>query len=402
MPGLHAVLSPSSAKRWLTCTPSARLEEKLRERFGDKSSVFAEAGTKAHSLAELKLRKATGEINDFSYQEQVKALGEIPSDMDWATDTYLDTVMREYLAAKQNCPDAILRVEQRIDMDPWAPKCFGTSDATVVSDGILVVLDYKNGSGVPVSAVDNPQARLYGLGAVNAFGDLYGFRTVKNVIVQPHLDSITDETMTKQDLLDWGDSIKPAADLAWKGEGEYVPGDHCKFCKAKALCYARAAQCMKLLSDSAMQNPGVIPDSEIPGILEFADQAEAWIKDIKEYAQGQALHGQNWPGWKLVSGRRPPAKWADNDAVIDQMARAGYTENQIYEKKLISVAEAKKLMGAPAFRALLGQFSVQGDGAPTLVPTSDKRLAINSAENAFADLVNDTTTSTTKQEEKQS
>ena len=140
--------------------------------------------------------------------------------------------------------------------------------------------------------------------------------------------------------------------------------------------------------DNGMQNPGILPDEEIPRILEVADVAEAWIKDIRDYARAQALKGQHWAGFKLVAGRRPPRKWSDTEAVIDQLSRAGYTDEQIYKpRELINPGEAEKLLGKPAFRAILGQFSVQGDGAPTLVPESDKRLSINSSEAAFADLV---------------
>ena len=140
--------------------------------------------------------------------------------------------------------------------------------------------------------------------------------------------------------------------------------------------------------DSGLQTPGILPDEEIPRILEVADIAEAWIKDIREYARSQALKGEHFPGFKLVAGRRPPRKWADVEAVIDQMSRAGYTNEQIYKpREVINPGEAEKLLGKPAFRAILGQFSVQGDGAPVLVPESDKRLSITSGEYAFADLI---------------
>ena len=295
--------------------------------------------------------------------------------------------MTAYYEAKHACPDTILVIEQRYDMSRWAKGCFGTGDATIVSDEILHVFDYKNGAGIPVSAVENPQARLYGLGAVNEYGDLYGFKTVRNTIVQPNLDSITTEELSLQDLLDWGESIREPARKAWEGVQEFAAGDWCRFCPARALCYHRAVAAMTIFQ-TGLQTPGAIPDSEIPRILEVADVAEAWIKDIRDYARSQALKGQQWPGFKLVAGRRPPRKWKDVEAVIDQMSRAGYTDEQIYKpRELITVGEAEKLLGKPAFRAILGRFSAQGDGAPTLVPESDKRLAINSAEAAFADLV---------------
>jgi len=391
-PNLHSVIGPSSADRWLHCVGSVRLGEKFRERFGDRGSPFAEEGTAAHALAELKLRREIHEINDFVFKETATTLKESKPQFDWkklewATDVYVDAVMSAYYEAKRACPDALLVIEKRYDMSRWAKGCFGTGDATIVSDKILHVFDYKNGAGVPVSAIENPQARLYGLGAVNEYGDLYGFDTVRNTIVQPNLDAITTEELRLEDLLDWGASITETAQKAWEGVQEFAAGDWCRFCPARALCYHRATQAMSIFR-SGLDNPGVIPDSEIPKILEYADIAEKWIQDIRDYARSQALKGQHWAGFKLVQGRRPPRKWTDTEAVVDQMSRAGYTDEQIYKpRELISVGEAEKLLGKPAFRAILGQFSSQGEGAPTLVPESDKRLAINSTEAAFADLV---------------
>lgn len=390
-PELHAILSPSSAIRWaIHCPPSARLGEKFRERFGDAGSPFARRGTKAHSLAELKLQKELGIINDFTYKETRKGLeASAPDldwkDLDWSTDVYADHVMGRYYEAKQKCPDALLLIEQRYDITAYAPGCFGTSDATIVSDEALVVVDYKAGIGVPVSAVNNPQARLYGLGALVYWQELFGFKTVENHIVQPGRDSISVETLTKQELLDWGDSIKENAQLAWEGKGEFDAGDWCKFCPARALCYHRAAKAMTIFQNG-LDQPGIIPDAEIPKILEVADVAESWIKDIRDYARSQALKGQMWPGFKMVAGRKPPRKWINEDEVIDQLSRAGYSDEQIYKKSVISVGDAEKLMGRQAFRAVLGRFSSQPEGTPTLVPESDKRHAINSTEAAFADL----------------
>ena len=388
MPGVHAILSASSAKRWMSCPPSARLEEKLRDRFGDRSSPFAEEGTRAHALSELKLQKEIGLINDFSYKMQREAMTGVDNEMEWAPDRYVDIVMQKYYEAKKSCPDALIFIEQRLDFSTWVPHGFGTGDVVIVSDMILDVCDLKYGKGVPVIAEGNPQARCYGLGALSAYGDLYAFPKVRNTIIQPRLDSVTEETLTREELLRWAEEdLKPKAELAWAGEGEYDPGDHCRFCAARALCYHRAAKCMQIF-DSGMQSPGILPDEEIPRILEVADIAEAWIADIRAYAKAQALKGQQWAGFKLVAGRRPPRKWTDAEAVIDQLSRAGYTDEQIYKpRELITVGEAEKLLGKPAFRAILGQFSIQGEGAPTLVPESDKRLSINSSEAAFADLV---------------
>lgn len=386
MPGQHATLSPSSAKRFLECPPSARLNAKLLDRFGEQSSPYAEEGTKAHALAELKLRHDNGEINDFNFKMQKEAMGELPKDMDMFTDRYEDAVLERFYAARHTCPDAQLLVEQRLKMDRWVPGCFGTSDAVVVSDDVLVVQDLKYGKGVPVSAEGNPQARLYALGAVAEFGDLYGFQEVRTVIIQPRLDSITEEVLTRDELLAWGEEIRPIAEQAWKGEGEFKTGDHCRFCAARAICAARAAEAMDIFKHG-FDEPRVIPDSDIPGILKVLDTAEDWIKDIRAYALAQAKQGVSYPGYKLVRGKRPGRKWKNEEEVINLLARAGYEREQYEETKLKSAAELEKVLGKSAFDAILGKQVTQGDGPLTLVTEDDKRPEYTAAEAALSDLI---------------
>lgn len=386
MPTTHALLNPSAAHRWLICTPSARLHAKLNARLGDQGSVFAREGTQAHALAELKLRLANGEINQFRFDAEKKLLGELPKWAESVTDYYVDAVLERLYAARKVCEDARLFVEQKLDMSRWVPQCFGTSDAVIVSDQTLEVLDLKTGQGVPVDAVDNPQARLYALGAVAVFGDLYAFKHVRETIIQPRLDSVTEETLSLDDLLQWGESIGPAAQLAWKGQGEFKPGEHCRFCAAKAVCAARAAQAMTIFKNG-FDAPDVIPDEDIPGILKVADMAEAWLHDIRAYAYQQAMAGIKLNGFKLVRGRAPKRTWTNEDEVIDQMARAGYAKDQYTEQpKLMSVAALEKSIGKTAFKALLGGLTQQGDAPLVLVPESDKREEFSSADMAFADL----------------
>lgn len=394
MPGLHAVLSASSSKRWLACTPSARMEEKLKGIFGEKSSPFAREGTLAHEVAELKLRRANGEINDFCYRERTKALsaqfadlGGITKEMERATDDYCDIVLGKLYEAQALDPNARLLIEQRLDFSPWVPEGFGTGDAVIVSNVTLEVCDLKYGKGVKVDARENPQARLYGLGATNMLGDLYDFTHVRNTIIQPRVneDPVTEETLSRDDLLAWGDEIKPVAEQAWKGRGEQVPGDHCKFCAAKAICAARAAAAMRGIT-SGFATPGLIDDSEIPGILEVADIAEAWIKDIKNYARNQAIQGHQWPGYKLVRGRKGNRQWTDEEAVMEQLTRAGLSEEQYLNRKLRAPGEIEKEMGKQAFDAIVKRFITQPDGALTLVREDDKRVEYSSADATFADM----------------
>lgn len=392
MPGAHAALSPSAAKRWCACPPSARLCQKYIEKFGEKSSEYAEEGTMAHALAELKLRKELGKdeeggINDYNYKKQRKALGDIPKDMDRYTDDYVDVVLEKYYGAKRVCPEAKLFIEQRLDMSNWIPGCFGTSDAIVVSDQGLYVMDLKYGKGVPVDAVGNYQARIYALGAINEFGSLYGFKEIQTIIIQPRLDSVTDEILLKEDVLKWAEEyVVPKAQLAWKGEGEFCAGEHCRFCVVRALCKERALHAFGIFNH-IFDSPDVIDEKDIPTLLEVSDVAMSWLKDLKDYALSQALQGQEYRGYKLVKGKRPSRVWKNDDDVLDILCHAGYSEDQyLTPRKLKSVSEMEKMLHKGAFDALLGSLVFQGDGALTLVPESDKREAYSPLELAFADL----------------
>ena len=396
MPGLHAVLSPSSCSRWgvdskgrVSCTPSARLEEKLKGVFGEKSSPFAAEGTKAHALGELKLRNLSGEYNDFTYKGIHEKLAssepKITPAMERATDLYADIVMSKLYDAQRVSGDAKLLIEERYDLTAWVPECFGTGDAVIISDATLEVIDYKNGVGVKVDAVGNPQMRLYALGALAAYGDLYGFTHIKCTIVQPNIENVSEEILTREELIEWGEMLKPIADLAWKGQGEYKPGDHCRFCAAKALCAARAAEAMRGFTHG-FATPGLIDDSEIPGILAVADVAEAWIKDVRAYARNQALRGQTWPGYKLVRGRKGNRVWTDEEQVREQLVRAGIPDEKYLKSGLKSPGDIEKAMGKQAFDALVKQYVTQPEGALNLVPEDDKRVEYASADADFSDL----------------
>lgn len=408
-PSLHAVLGASSAHRWLTCTPSARLCEKLTARFGSESSPYAAEGTKAHALAEMKVRRAFYEadgmtaarrsrmtteeqeayigINEFRFKALRDELGDIPKDMEQATDSYCDIVMEKYLRAKETDPGARLYLEQKLDYSGWVPSGFGTGDALVVSDALLEICDYKHGKGIPVDAVGNPQLRLYALGAVARFGTLYDFTRVRMTIIQPRLESVSEETLSITELLGWADAeVREKAQLAWTGAGEFVPGEHCRFCAARAVCSARVAEALKLFQ-YGLEAPGLIPDEQIPAILKLLDTAESWIHDIRDYAENQALHGQVWPGYKLVRGKRPNRRWSDPEEVKAQLLRAGYPSDQFEETKLRPVGEIEKALGKKAFNALVGGLVFQGEGRLTLVPESDKRAEFASADADFQDLL---------------
>jgi hypothetical protein len=313
-------------------------------------------------------------------------MGDLPAEMEMFTDRYVDEVLSRYYAACRTCPDAKLLVEQRFTMDRWVPKCFGTSDAVIVSDEVLFVLDMKYGKGVPVSAENNPQARLYGLGGVDAYGDLYGFTEVHTVICQPRLDSVSEEVLSRDALLLWGDLIKPVAEMAWKGEGEYKTGGHCRFCAARAICAKRASEAMTVFK-YGFDSPAIIPEQDIPGILNVLDTAEDWIKDMRTYALNQMKQGVQYRGWKLVRGRRPGRKWKNEEEVINELSRAGYDREQYEETKLKSAAEMEKVLGKNAFEALLGGLVTQGEGPLTMATEDDKRPEFSPADAVLQDLL---------------
>ena len=407
-PSLHAVLGASSAHRWLVCTPSARLSEKFDQRYGRKESTYAREGTQAHALGELKIRQAiykadhmtaarhsrmTPEeqeayqgINEHRYKAMREALGGIPSDMEHATDAYCDIVMEKFLRAREADSSAQLLLEQRLDYSRWVPSGFGTGDCVIVSDRLLEIIDYKHGQGIPVSAVGNPQLRLYGLGAYDRFRFLFSFPAVKMTIIQPRLESVTEETLAVDELLAWAETaVVERAKAAWTGTGEFVPGEHCRFCSAKAVCSARVAQGLKVFQ-YGLEAPGLISDEQMADILPLLDDAEAWIHDIKAYAENQALHGQRIPGYKLVRGKKPNRVWTDTEEVEATLLRAGFPVDAFRETKLKPVGQVEKQLGKTAFQALLAGLTAQGDGKLILVPESDKRLEYSNTAAVFDDI----------------
>lgn len=408
-PSLHSVLGASSAHRWLACTPSARLGEKLDNRFGKKSSPFAAEGTKAHELGEIKIRNALYHadgmtvsklsrmsktardayegINDNRYKALREALGEIPDDMEHATDSYCDIVMEKLLRARESDPSTQILLEQRLDYSRFVPSGFGTGDCIIVSDSLLEVIDYKHGKGIPVSALQNPQLRLYSLGAIDRFGQLYDFDNVRYTIIQPRLDSVSEDSMTITDLIAWAETeVVEKAKQAWAGTGEFHPGEHCRFCSAKAVCAARVAKSLELFN-TGLEAVGVISDEQVAEILPMLNEAEAWIKDIKAYAENQALKGIRIKGYKLVQGKKPNRQWSDTEEVEATLLRAGYPIEDFRETKLKPVGQVEKALGKTAFRALLDGLVYQGEGKPTLVPEDDRRIEISAADTAFADLL---------------
>lgn len=387
MPDIHARLSASGAKKWINCPGSIQLEEN----FEDKPSQFAEEGTNAHALGEAKIRLATKEYNRTKYHNAIRNL-EITEDMEDYAESYKNYVIERYNSALQKTPDAILMLEQRLDFSKYVPDGFGTGDAVIIAEGKLEIIDLKYGKGVEVSAVDNPQLRLYALGAYEAFDMLYGFDTVEMTIYQPRLDNISSESISVAELLEWGESVKKAAQLANDDSViECVAGKHCDtgFCKARPVCRAYAEERQKMAVYD-FKTPAMLTVAEIADIIEQSASLEKWAKLVCDYALEQAYkHGVEYPGYKVVEGRSNRKYSKPDSEVAKILTDNGYQESDILVHKLKGITDIEKLLGKKTFAEVLGSYIVKPPGKPTLVCSEDKRPAINSAMQAQEDFKND-------------
>ncbi len=363
-PNKHAVLSASSSHRWLGCTPSARLEQE----FADHETEAAAEGTAAHALSEHKLSRALK-------MRSTKPISKYDSDeMDSYTDGYVQFVLEALAEARQECADPLVLIEQKLDFSCYVPDGFGTGDCVIVADKLLHVIDFKYGMGVLVDAYENPQMMLYALGAIRLYDHLYNIERVVMSIYQPRRENVSTWTITVPELMEWAENtLKPKAEMAFNGDGEYIPGSWCTFCRAAVKCRARAEAKLQL-AEYEFSLPPLLTDEEIEDILAKLDDLTKWANEIAAYAQDAAInHGKEWRGFKLVESRTN-RKYADEEAVINAANAAGY--HDIYKKTLIPVTEMERLMGKKAFSTALGDLIVKPQGKPTLVPASDKRPAI--------------------------
>ena len=373
----HALLSASGAQRWLSCPPSARLEEAVEE----QSSEYAREGSFAHELAELYLAQELGLIKKSDFNKRLKELRQNPfysEELDAYVKIYLDFAIEKINEARARTRDAVVLLEMKLDYSTWVPEGFGTGDLVLVTDDALEVIDFKFGRGIQIGAEDNPQMRLYALGALSQFGCLYEVNTVRMTIVQPRLDSISTDEMAVEELVDWGEKmVKPIADLAFKGEGEFKAGDHCRFCRVRATCRARAEMNMKLACYD-FKEPPLLTDEEIVEVLDAADEYMKWISDLQGYALDQAVNsGKKWPGYKLVEGRSY-RRYKDQGKVAEALIAAGYKEDEIYEKVLLGITKMERAVGRKEFNELLAGLIEKPPGKAKLAPESDKRPAVKS------------------------
>lgn len=394
----HAVFSASSAERWINCPGSVH----MASMFPEGRSAAADEGTLAHELAALDIGYLDNDLVSGN-QAYVKAMNELTQeietfynlhpdmngsfeDMKKTLAPYVDYVLAEYNEIQKADPSAVLLTEQRVDYSHIVPDGFGTSDVIIIGDNRVIVIDLKYGKGIPISAVDNPQIRLYAIGAINLYDMLYDFDRVKMVIYQPRLNSVTEEELPVDDLKVWADAVvKPAAKKAASEDPPYYPGPWCAshFCPGAGVCKKRADYFMGLERHSG-KDPALLTDAELSECLAKAESLQKWAKALSNYALGEMQTGHSIPGWKIVEGRSIRA-YTDMEKVADAAMKAGYPEAMIYTRSLIGITDMEKLMGKKKFQEVIGPLVEKPQGAPKLAPESDKRPAFNAAKADFED-----------------
>jgi len=341
----------------------------LELEFENKESNAAAEGTAAHALCEHKLRKALHmrskrPVSDYNTDE-----------MEEHSDAYVQFIMEQLEEAKQSCKDPLVLIEQRLDFSCYVPQGFGTGDCIIIADKKLHIIDFKYGMGVLVDVVGNPQMKLYSLGALEIYDSLYDIEEVSMTIFQPRRENVSTWTISVDELNDWAENeLKPKAQKAYDGEGEYLPGEWCTFCRAAVKCRARAEEKLKL-AESEFKMPPLLTDYEIEEVLSKLSDLTKWANEIIAYATDAAInHGKEWHGFKVVEGRSV-RKYKDEDAVAETAKANGYKD--IFRQSLITLTEMQKLMGKTKFQEILGGLIYKPSGKPTLVPASDKRPAMN-------------------------
>ncbi len=397
----HALLSASSAKKWINCPPSARLEESIAE----EESGYAKEGTLAHSICELKLQKLFTDKNmtERTYKSRLKKLQQedlYRPEMEGLTDEYADYVSG--IAFSFPTPPFVA-VEKRLDYSPWAPEGFGTGDAVIIHGKQLHIIDFKYGKGVLVKAEGNPQLMLYALGAYHEFARLFQIEEAHLHIVQPRIPNNSAWAVSMEKLLEWGEHIvKPAAELAYKGEGKFKPAAYCRgdsenycksgFCKAYGRCRATAEQNLALMEEAfdternVRKLPPMLSWEEVGALLKKAMFLKSWVESLEKASLNHLVSGGELPGWKIVEGRGN-RKLSDADAALEELMKAGYEEAVLYNRVPIPLGELEKVCNKEDRQNILSRYIIKPQGKPTLAPADDKREAMEiqrvSAEEAF-------------------
>ena len=367
----HALLSASSAHRWLECPPSAV----ANEAYPDQDTTFAHEGTLAHEVAEFMVRNG--------YYNHKGAQAGVTVEMVECAREYAD-----YIDEQKKSNDAIVLLEQRVDFSPWVPDGFGTCDCIIIQEETLTIIDYKYGQGVMVSATDNPQMKLYALGAMNDYGIAMDVKKVELHIFQPRLNNISTDTFTVEELMEWAEkTVKPTAEKAIKGKGQYAPGEHCRFCQHGGKCRALTKLCTEYLDTHGLRVAlPVLAPHEVADVLRMEPMVTLWLKKVKEQAMTTLMRGGELPGYKLVEGRLGARKWRNDQTVLNLLKGAGYREEEITETKVLSPAQMDKAIGKKKAAELLEEYIERAPGAPTIAPITDNRPAYDrlaEAQNDF-------------------
>lgn len=375
----HAKLSASGASRWATCPGSVQMEDGIP----DKESVYAQEGTLAHEMSELKLKhyldpKGFGKRKLNAAIKKLKENELYQAEMDSFTDTYVDFIKEKALSFSSN---PYIEIEKRVDFSRWVDGGFGTCDCILIHGSTLSIIDLKYGKGVPVSSEQNEQLILYALGAYDAFNLIYNLDKIELNIVQPRINNFSTWEISLTELLLWGDYFKVQAEKALGGNGELVPSAKaCKFCKARDICTARAENNLSLESEIKLK-PNEIPKDKLYEYISRGEDIAKWVADLKAYALDMCLKGEDVKGLKAVAGRTSRS-WTNQDEAINKLIEGGIDEAIIYDKVPLTLAKLEKALGKQQFTALVGDMVVTSEGKPTLVFENDKRPAITNKVNA--------------------
>ncbi len=385
----HALLSPSAAHRWLNCTAAPRLEAQLPQ----KESEYAAEGTLAHSVCEVMAKKHFGKIKAASCTRTMKKYKADPmwnDDMLSSAETYVDHLAER---AMQFTHEPYIAFEVKVDISDYVPEAFGRCDCIMFGSDTLVITDYKNGMGVPVSAEENPQLMLYALGALKCYQPIFGgqIKQVEICIDQPRLGSYDRWSLSTEALLLWGEGIKPTAQIAFAGFGEFKSGEWCRFCRANGQCKAQAKQQLGAFDAFAeviaQNNPALLSPEEIGDALKEGENLVAWFTAVQAIALEKILNGTQIPGFKAVEGRSLRC-WTDQDKALETLEENGIDRAVIYDSVPKTLSKLEKMLGKKKFDELVGKFVTKPQGKPTLAPASDKRVEFNSATADFAAVAN--------------
>ena len=375
----HAKLSASGASRWATCPGSVQMEDGIP----DRESIYAQEGTLAHEMSELKLKhyldpKGFGKRKLNAAIKKLKENELYQAEMDSYTDTYVDFIKEKALSFPSN---PYIEIEKRVDFSRWVDGGFGTCDCVLIHGSTLSIIDLKYGKGVPVSSEQNEQLILYALGAYDAFNLIYNLDKIELNIVQPRINNFSTWEISLTELLLWGDYFKVQAEKALGGNGELVPSAKaCKFCKARDICTARAENNLSLESEIKLK-PNEIPKDKLYEYISRGEDIAKWVADLKAYALDMCLKGEDVKGLKAVAGRTTRS-WTNQDEAINKLIEGGIDEAIIYDKVPLTLAKLEKALGKQQFTTLVGDMVVTSEGKPTLVFENDKRPAIANTVNA--------------------